>query len=1529
MSDFLARIKPKRSTVSGETPSSLELEVAEIALNTADGKIFTKHTDGSIKEISGSGGGGGGSIDEIEDIGNVQARQTVSPGVLSWDVKDDENVLGGWKYDDTAFQLSLNKDAKNGFDIRPSVVAMPTTGTIWVSFDNLTYTEIAYTSRVINTEVVVIDLVVTAPNTGFPGEIYVAFDSPYADGPSFDKDILLYDVSENSWIPSPLQVNDAADWDTDSGLQDGMSMVWSLEQQKWTQGFPVLSSGSGLGGETSTAGTQYMVGPNRWFSTEAIDPAAEGWTALGTGVGDDVFFSLFVPSELVGTEFYGQPMPASVYLSSNGNIHWDATQGGSSGGRSGNFVNDSSNRDFWLAFWSQDTASKGVWEKWDGNVWTIRIEFNIAYNQANGCPVEVQWSRNGSLRVSYGTNEGTAINVGVALQGIASDGVALVSGFGAASDLAGQWSWAYVTGTGKGRSTKDLLDVTDDEPQQGQILTFDANELQYKPADPLIKEAPEDGTPYVRQDAGWVSASSDGDVVESVNGETGVVSLGIQDMDDYHKPSEYVFDTFVTPESPNEAGQWTVQSPGLSNNLAFAKEDANGVATSVIKDLPIGSSIWLNGVELTTDANGASFSPGGTVGSWYIGIAEDVSAVDTSGGLTITLEAPVAEGDILQWNDADQKFKLAQLPAGGGGGGIEEAPEDGTPYVRQDADWVSASTGGGGANVLRDLDDVETLQIDPAGFETSFEEGQSLPVEPAGTYNQSVYVDGTRSYLVGPAGQSYGLGAHIKSVFDGNAGPRYDVIRIRIRSDQEFTASNRMSLGGTKDDISAGPGWTVYTRDTGFSLYMNGAFTETGTKPPMLADTWYEVVYVLDWVNGRNSRPAAFSLWVDGAICVDSFASTDSFSSSITPDDTRFYFANSPGTDGGNKFADLLQVKSSEVLSWGMSDTSIDPELFFASSSSPPSVGQVLRYSPGDQEWQPDDFSLANLDDAGFTPGSGEEPSSTLSIADLGTIRFNAFPRPSTERWSMYAIPTYGVAIGKYHLDVENGGTINDERSRDDEARRTYYADKGIMHNLGDKPLWLNGALGAWTDNTPELRWTSGNPLDSSTSNNGNYVGLTLPSVLTENFTYSLPSVAPSSQKYLSGYADGRTEWVDPVILTNTNAFSVTAELLQNFEGDGLDLPPATSNMTTQFPSADAKYGSGGATFSRANQDYFDLPLSSVIGTRLFTFEFWYKSSDTDYSSTSFRRIVAPVSATNDSRGFQVYKRTTTSGKEGFICLDPSGSDELGTTNQAIDDGLWHHVVFQHLGLGTYTTYLDGVEVSRVERSTALDFLPLGGWRVGGREDLSAPAFFEGSIDGMALYLNANKYLTNFNVPNEPPSLELIVAGGSVLTKITELADVDTETTTPLDGEALIWSDVVQNWIPGTPSENPSARRTGSMTAAALGNTASADLQINTVGKSGTFLQVTTNAAAWVRFYVSAASRTADAGRSQTESPTRGSGVLLELITTGSETLAITPAVGYFNLSAIPEAVLYSTVTNLSGATADITVDVNALVTEG
>ncbi len=52
-------IRHKRSTTTGATPAAGSLVTGELAINTADGKLFTKKDDGTVVEIGASGGGGG------------------------------------------------------------------------------------------------------------------------------------------------------------------------------------------------------------------------------------------------------------------------------------------------------------------------------------------------------------------------------------------------------------------------------------------------------------------------------------------------------------------------------------------------------------------------------------------------------------------------------------------------------------------------------------------------------------------------------------------------------------------------------------------------------------------------------------------------------------------------------------------------------------------------------------------------------------------------------------------------------------------------------------------------------------------------------------------------------------------------------------------------------------------------------------------------------------------------------------------------------------------------------------------------------------------------------------------------------------------------------------------------------------------------------------------------------------------------------------------------------------------------------
>jgi hypothetical protein len=57
-------IKLKRSAVAAKVPTTGDLDLGELALNTYDGKLYTKKDNGtaSIVEIGAGGGGGGSSV---------------------------------------------------------------------------------------------------------------------------------------------------------------------------------------------------------------------------------------------------------------------------------------------------------------------------------------------------------------------------------------------------------------------------------------------------------------------------------------------------------------------------------------------------------------------------------------------------------------------------------------------------------------------------------------------------------------------------------------------------------------------------------------------------------------------------------------------------------------------------------------------------------------------------------------------------------------------------------------------------------------------------------------------------------------------------------------------------------------------------------------------------------------------------------------------------------------------------------------------------------------------------------------------------------------------------------------------------------------------------------------------------------------------------------------------------------------------------------------------------------------------------
>lgn len=113
------------------------------------------------------------------------------------------------------------------------------------------------------------------------------------------------------------------------------------------------------------------------------------------------------------------------------------------------------------------------------------------------------------------------------------------------------------------------------------------------------------------------------------------------------------------------------------------------------------------------------------------------------------------------------------------------------------------------------------------------------------------------------------------------------------------------------------------------------------------------------------------------------------------------------------------------------------------------------------------------------------------------------------------------------------------------------------------------------------------------------------------------------------------------------------------------------------------------------------------------------------------------------------------------------------------------------------------------------------------------------------------------------------------------------------------------------------ARATRSVTSASLANNATGTYEI--IGyKSYVLYKISTTASSRIRIYTSATAQTSDLSRALGTDPMPGNGILAEVLVVGTQVLS--PGVVGFNDDAVLSNKIYVTVTNLSGATATITV---------
>lgn len=89
-------VKLKRSAVAGKVPLTTDLELGELAVNTYDGKLYTKKDDGtaSVVELGAGPTGADGAI--LENKNSITANYTLSTnynGVSAGPVTIDSGVV--------------------------------------------------------------------------------------------------------------------------------------------------------------------------------------------------------------------------------------------------------------------------------------------------------------------------------------------------------------------------------------------------------------------------------------------------------------------------------------------------------------------------------------------------------------------------------------------------------------------------------------------------------------------------------------------------------------------------------------------------------------------------------------------------------------------------------------------------------------------------------------------------------------------------------------------------------------------------------------------------------------------------------------------------------------------------------------------------------------------------------------------------------------------------------------------------------------------------------------------------------------------------------------------------------------------------------------------------------------------------------------------------------------------------------------------------------------------------------------------
>lgn len=1037
MAELNARIIAKASATSGEAPLAGDLEVAELAVNTADGKFFTKHTDGTVKEISGSGGGKD-RIQDMDDYSNnslpgqnpvtrtVENATTpseggvginqIGSGITNWAFKP-EPVTGS---DVLAY---LRNDASYPIDVSINgVVVNVTTASYTTGGDrkiNLTHPALTDVSQIPGTE-----WTLSLPDS------YV----PLVDG-----DVLQWNDFDQKFKPaqSKDRIQDMDDYEPNT---PPANKVWS-NVVVGSSGNAVIadrcvlhSSGTiiyfnySLGGEDFESDVLALDGQTVDLTLDGINITTT-LSYLSASNGQYAYFNSSASLSSMVTAVQGDP---NLQMSVD-NPGWAI---GSSPLSDGEILqwNDARQK-FKPAQLPADADTKRIQDMDDYGLERVDAQISWNYSSAGtsnpATGIASNWS---GINWAFSTidadgndREATlyAMDIDERPTNVYINNVIVYAG---TSDFwQNKTSNRITCGFGDDSWKSALVDgdlLTLEVPEwssgftplsQGDILQWDDFEQKFKPA-----QLPAGG----------------GGAVDSVNGQTGVVEIGVEHLDDFEYKKSFSGNIFTG--SPSGVSNGTLSGDGPFTNFppsfqrcTISKFNQDGSTNLVVADIVAktpsdrNSITNANLVDILVEVDGVQYplsvycgadfgtyiqmeaQPGQGVNPsvlttnpawWPFGSAFNSSANEAFIAPNTPVDVPLVDGDALVYNATTQKWN-PQQPSGGGISRIQDASDFDYQRAFLVPFYRSTSDGSGdvadtylyndGSKILY-LSYVAADSVDQqAELEAQFVAGGSLfyrydetsewtelGVTSVGTYRQSFYVvfDG-----VGLTG-SYGNGVYVTSSDPGLAAPiplaEGDILQWN-NNDQEFKPAQLSTGGGAVDSVNGETG------NVSLGIQDMDDF-ELPTTPP--------VSYSYPNYQGGGNAPEAagyFRTYFSSGVHTLQVHNEDENGSNVR---AGFLLLPSPGTiwlssDGINFSEEPYETLAtgSDVVNFQRTTNWDESSPLFLSLSDPGSPadiplaeGDILQWNDADQKFNPAQLPAIPVDSV-----NGEAGVVSLGIQDM------------------------------------------------------------------------------------------------------------------------------------------------------------------------------------------------------------------------------------------------------------------------------------------------------------------------------------------------------------------------------------------------------------------------------------------------------------------------------------------------------------------------------------------------------------------